>query len=104
MRLDHRVARFVVGVQTASAAAGAVLRIQYSIDNGTTFKYLFRTAAYAEDTTHEAVITATGMKDSGWRPIAAEALADNVLLRVVGATGGVATGDPAFNTIDLYFR
>lgn len=95
-------ARFVVGVQVAGAS-GAGLRIQYSIDGGTTWKYLFRTAAYAEDTTHEAILTSTGMKDSGWRPIAVEALVDNVQLRVVGINGN-ATADPTFGTIDLYFR
>lgn len=95
-------ARFVVGVQTAGAS-GSSLRIQYSIDGGTTWKSLFRTPVYAEDTTHQAVLTTTGMKDSGWKPIAAEALIDNLLLRVVGITGD-AVADPTFGTVDCYFR
>lgn len=95
-------ARFVVGVQVAGST-NARLRIQYSIDGGTTWKYLFRTALYAEDTTHEANIAATGMKSDAWRPIAAEALADSVWLRVVGINGDAAA-DPTFGTIDCYFR
>lgn len=94
-------ARFVVGVRTAGTS-GSGLRVQYSIDGGTSWLYLFRTATYAEDTTHEALLTTTGMKDSGWRPLAADALADGVWVRIVGINGG--TGDPVFGTVDLYFR
>lgn len=98
-------AMFAVGVQVAGAS-GAGLRIQYSLDypgTPTTWKYLFRTSAFAEDTTHEAILTSTGMKNSAFMHIAAEALANNVWLRVIGINGN-GTADPVFGTIDLVVR
>jgi hypothetical protein len=95
-------ARFIVGVTTAGFA-GSSLRVQYSTDAGVTWHYLFRTALYAEDTTHEALLTTTGTKDSGWRPIAVDALITDIPLRIVGV-GGNAVAAAALGTVDLYFR
>lgn len=95
--------RFVVGVK-AVGFSGSGLRIRYSIDLGVTWKYLFRTALFAEDTTHEAILTTVGMKDSGWRPIAAEALVDNVWLSIWGINGNGVIDTFVPGTVDLYLR
>lgn len=101
MRRCHE-GRFAVTVTTAGTS-GASLRVQYTLDGGATWKYLFRNALFAEDTSHEALLTSTGLKLSAWLPIDPAALTADTILRVVGI-GINSTGDPAFGTIDLHLR
>ncbi len=93
--------RFYITVTTASAAAGAVLYPQFSLDNGGTWADL---EFGGTTTAGQVVLTATGTRVTGWVPIATGAKADPVLLRAAGKTGGTATGDPAFGSFGCIFR
>ncbi len=93
--------RFYCMVLTASAAAGAVLYPQFSIDGGGTWADL---QSGGTTTAGQADLTTTGSKVTGWLALAAGAKADPVLLRVVGKTGGTATGDPNVGPFGLIVR
>lgn len=97
--------RLHVGVLTnVGSGATTALRLQYSLDNGTTWKYIDRLATFAEGTGFEvAALNSAGSKVSAWAPIAAEALIKDVLLRVVGINGN-ATADPSFTYVIASFR
>jgi hypothetical protein len=94
-----------VGILTnLGSGATTALRLQYSLDGGTTWKYIDRLNTYAEGTGFEvAALNSAGSKRSAWIPIAAEALTKDVLLRVVGINGN-ATADPTFALVSASFR
>ncbi len=99
--VDDSEYRFYCNVTTASAAAGAVLFLQYSLDNGGTWADL---QSGGTTTAGQIDLTTTGSKVTGWIPLAAGAKADPVLIRAAGKTGGTATGDPAFGSFGLILR
>ncbi len=88
-------------VTTASAAAGAVLYPQFSTDAGGTWADL---QSGGTTTAGQIDLTTTGSKVTGWIALAAGAKVDPVLLRIVGKTGGTATGDPAVGAIGMILR
>ncbi len=93
--------RLYCTVVTASAAAGAVLYPQFSTDNGGTWADL---QSGGTTTAGQVDLTVTGSRVTGWLAIAAGAKIDPVLLRMVGKTGGTATGDPGFGSFGLIVR
>ncbi len=93
--------RFYCVVMTASAAAGAVLYPQFSTDAGGTWADL---QSGGTTTAGQIDLTTTGSKVTGWVALAAGAKVDPVLLRVVGKTGGTATGDPGVGATGLILR
>ncbi len=96
--VDFRVYCTVI---TASAAAGAVLYPQVSTDGGGTWADL---QSGGTTTAGQIDLTTTGTKVTGWVVLAAAAQADPVALRMVGKTGGTATGDPQVGGFGLIFR
>ncbi len=93
--------RFYCIVMTASAAAGAVLYPQFSTDAGGTWADL---QSACTTTAGQIDLTTTGSKVTGWIALAAGAKADPMLLRIVGKTGGTATGDPQVGGFGLVVR
>ncbi len=93
--------RFYCIVSVASAAAGAVLYPQFSTDAGGTWTDL---QSGGTTTAGQVDLTTTGTKITGWIALAAAAQADPVALRIVGKTGGTATGDPQLGGFGLIFR
>jgi hypothetical protein len=98
--------RLLVGVKVAGAA-GSSLRMQYSLDEGTTWKYFGRSALFAEDgSIGQALLTSVSTtipSDGGWQTIPTEAQIDNCLLRIIGI-GGNAAADPEFEYIQTSWR
>ncbi len=93
--------RMYATVLTASAAAGAVLFPQFSVDGGATWADL---QSGGTTTAGQIDCTAATTQTTGWNTIAAGAKADPVMLRIAGKTGGTATGDPQFGGFGLVFR
>jgi hypothetical protein len=112
-------------VQTLIGASGSKLRIQYSIDQGATWRQLHRIrsstdtqltstdwteSASASDTVCQidlgAALTSNGVKYTQFEPIYAEAIQQqyqDVMLRVMGI-GGDGVGRPQFQSIWVEFR
>lgn len=91
--------------QVAAAASGALIAIQYSIDSGTTWRWLddgTATAGTGIGTHTPQIALSTGTdtnQTSGWTTLFSTAIAD-VLLRLIGSNGdGVA--DPSFRYLAL---
>jgi hypothetical protein len=81
--------------QSAAAASGALLGLEYSSDGGTTWKAIDSDTTNAQSTTTDALTTsATGFTISGVGTIHANAQT-TVQIRVVGSAGN-GTADPAF--------
>jgi hypothetical protein len=112
-------------VQTALGASSAKLRIQYSIDQGTTWRYLHRVQS-ATDTQATSTnwvestaagdsmcqidlttaVPTNGVKYSSWAPIYPEVIQfqyQDTMLRVVGI-GGDGVARPTFTSIWIELR
>jgi hypothetical protein len=95
--------RLMTGVKVAGAS-GSSLRMQYSLDAGTTWKYFGRSAMFAEDgSVGQTLLTSTGVIDGGWIRVPQEAQIDNLPIRVVGINGN-GTADPEFDFIETQWR
>lgn len=94
--------KFEVGVNGAGAT-GAILYPKYSLDGGTTWKKLDRTAQGLEGTGHHVSITAVGFFESSFLALPEEARTSGVLLALFGS-GGDGAADPAIAYAALIFR
>lgn len=117
----------IIAVQTVLGAAGSKLRIQYSIDNGVTWRYLHRvrhatdpqptSTAWMESTAATdamcqidlaTALSQGGIKSASWEPIYPEACYNDwpffgVALRIVGI-GGNGVANPALMSVVLEMR
>lgn len=92
--------RIIANVTTQGASA-SVTGIQYSTDNGTTWRGLDNGTANTNSTVTLSDL-GTGSKVTAWTNLAASAKAD-VLLRIAGS-GGDGAADPAFSNISIQIK
>lgn len=88
--------RILSNIAVSGHSTPAKLRVEYSIDSGSSWDYLDDSSAPSVD------IDSTGLKVSGWIPLATNTKAD-VMLRIVGIDGdGVV--DPEFGNTYIQFK
>lgn len=93
--------RVVAGVTTASAA-GAVLAVQYSLDNGSTWVFSDGGSSYTSGVSAAASLAATGTIGGTWRTVPT-AMKTDVVLRLVTVNGDGAA-DPVVGRMDVQVR
>lgn len=96
-----RQVRFFATIHVAGASGSGIL-LQVSPDNGTTWTSFTRSNLYAAVAT-ELLMTATGLKDTGWIDVPAEVKVENAQLRIVGNAGN-GTADPGIGKVACHFR